>query len=133
MLRRLPPFLRFAISGVLAFVIDAGIVQCLVSLSAANPYLARAVSFLAAVLFTWQFNRRYTFVPPEGLAWWREGLQYLGTQVGGFALNYATYSVIVLASATVYRFPVIGVAAGSLAGMLANYFSARRLVFGATR
>ena len=122
-------FVLFCISGALAFLVDGGIVQTLVSLFEANPYLARGVSFLCAVTFTWQFNRRYTFTPVAGRVWWREWWLYTSTQLGGFAVNYAVYSALVFTLAVVRQWPILGVAAGSVAGLLVNFFAARRFVF----
>jgi putative flippase GtrA len=48
----------------------------------------------------------------------------------GFAFNYGTYAALVATVALVAQHPVIGVAAGSLAGMMGNFLLSRRYVFG---
>jgi len=126
-------FALFCVSGALAFLVDGGVVQALVSGLDANPYLARGVSFLCAVTFTWQFNRRYTFTPVAGRGLLREWRLYTSTQLGGFAVNYAVYSALVFGLAMVREWPILGVAAGSVAGLMVNFFAARRWVFAGGR
>lgn len=122
--------LLFSLSGAIAFLIDGGSVQLLVAFAAADPYLARVLSFLCAVTFTFEFNRRITF---RGAAadhrWPRQWLHYVVTQLGGFAVNYVVYAALVFTLAVVARWPILGVAAGSVAGLAVNFFAARRLVF----
>lgn len=122
-------FLLFCVSGGLAFVVDAGIVQALVSWGDANPYAARVVSFLAAVTFTWVFNRTITFRHAEKISRWNQWRQYVVTQLSGFAANYLTYAVLVALFDMVARWPAIGVAAGSIVGLVFNYNAAKRWVF----
>ena len=49
--------------------------------------------------------------------------------VGGL-VNYGVYAALIYWSETVRAWPVIGIAAGSLAGLLFNYSGAKKLVFG---
>jgi putative flippase GtrA len=51
----------FGVGGVIGFVVDAGVVQLLVSKLGADPYSGRLFSFLCAATATWLFNRRFTF------------------------------------------------------------------------
>ncbi len=48
----------------------------------------------------------------------------------GGVINWATYAIFVSVSALVFAHPVIGVAAGSLAGLVVNFTLSRRFVFG---
>ena len=124
-------FFLFAVSGSLAFLIDAGIVQALVSLFEVNAYLARLISVACGMTFTWLFNRNLTFAgqrpPGQGLG--QEYLRYVLTQSGGLLVNYSVYSVMLLAFAWMHQWPVFAVAAGSLAGLSVNFLSAKRWVF----
>ena len=126
--------LLFAISGVLGFVVDAGIVQFLVRELAFNPYGARVLSFLAAATTTWSFNRRYTFAGhgSDGSRR-RELLRYLVAMAFGFALNYGAYALCVLTWPLVRQWPAIGVAAGSIAGAVVNFLSSKYWIFRAPR
>ncbi|MBA8883873.1 GtrA family protein [Dokdonella fugitiva] len=121
--------LLFAVSGVLGFVVDAGIVQFLVRELGANPYGARVVSFLAAATTTWGFNRTYTFAGHGGGSRRRQLVRYLVAMAFGFALNYGAYVACVLLWPLVRQWPAIGVAAGSVAGALVNFLSSKYWIF----
>jgi len=123
----------FAVSGVLGFVVDAGIVQFLVRELSADPYGARVISFLAAATTTWAFNRRYTFAGRSSGSRRRELLRYLIAMAGGFALNYGAYAACVLFWPLVRQWPAIGVAAGSAAGAAVNFLSSKYWIFRAPR
>lgn len=121
----------FAVSGGLAFLVDAGIVQALVSGADANPFLARLVSVVCAMSFTWVFNRSVTFagVRPPGQGLLEEYVRYLGTQTGGMAVNYTVYSVVLWWFPWTQTWPVVAVAAGSAAGLSVNFLAAKKWVF----
>lgn len=127
MLRR--QLVLFTLVGALGFVVDAGIVQVLVRRFAADPYLARLLSFLAAATTTWSLNRRYTFAGGGGGSRRREWLRYLVAMGGGFALNYGTYAVLVASWPLVREWPAIGVAAGSIAGAALNFLASKYWIF----
>jgi len=123
-------FALFCIAGVIGFVVDAGIVQALVVVGGFDPYLSRVVSFLCAMTTTWLFNRRYTFVANRDESLGREWLRYFVAMLGGFAVNYGIYAALVYSLPLVRIWPVLGVAAGSVAGLAVNYASSRYWVFG---
>lgn len=122
-------FALFCVSGGLAFLVDAGLTQAWVSLAGLDPWTARALSFPVAVTCTWLFNRSFTFRPSRGLPLHREWLLYVSTQAGGLSVNLATYALLVWLSGTAARWPALAVAAGSLAGLLVNFFGAKRVAF----
>lgn len=124
-------FLAFAIVGVIGLVVDVVVLYLLAPLL--GWYVARVVSFLAAATTTWAFNRRYTFAASAasaaaGSSIWREYLGYLATMTAGAVLNYGAY-VLTLHWVEGRWAAALGVALGSLAGMSANFLSARYLVF----
>ncbi len=121
--------LLFAISGVIGFVVDAGIVQLLVREFGANPYGARVLSFLAAATTTWGFNRRYTFAGHGGASRRRELARYLIAMAFGFVLNYGAYALCVATWPLVRSWPAIGVAVGSVAGAVVNFLSSKYWIF----
>ena len=122
-------FLLFCVSGGLAFAVDAGLTQAWVSLAGLDPWSARALAFPVAVTCTWLFNRRFTFQPQRALSLPREWLLYVGTQLGGLSINLATYAVLAALLPLVARWPVLGVAAGSVAGLLVNFLGAKHVAF----
>ncbi len=119
----------FGVGGAIGFVVDAGIVQLLVSKADANPYIARLFSFFCAACSTWLFNRRFTFGDRGGHSLFGEWSRYMTAMSLGFALNYATYALVVFYSDFVHRWPAIAVAAGSLPGSLVNFMGARQWAF----
>lgn len=120
--------LRFAIAGVIGFLVDAGLLYGMLALGA-GYFVGRAVSFLAAVWSTWQFNRRFTFVSGSNRSIWSEYWHYLAAMLGGGVVNYAAYSAAILMLPKNGFLPVIAVAIGSLAGMTVNFVSAKLWVF----
>lgn len=119
----------FALSGVVGFIVDAGIVQFLVRELAMNPYLARVFSFLAAASSTWLFNRRYTFAGHHAGSKRGQWARYLVAMAGGFGLNYGAYALCVAGWPLVRSWPAIGVAVGSVAGAVVNFASSKYWIF----
>jgi putative flippase GtrA len=58
---------------------------------------------------------------------------FLAVNLVGFACNYGAYAALITSVPVVAANPVLGVAAGSLAGMVGNFFLSRRFVFGPGR
>lgn len=121
--------LLFCIAGTLGFLVDAGVVSLLVNGFGWNPYVGRLLSFLCAVAATFAFNRRYTFAGVAAQPLWRQWSQYLFAMTGGFAVNYGAYALLVYRHELVREWPVIGVAVGSLLGLVVNFLSSRFWVF----
>lgn len=121
-------FLRFCVVGTVGFVIDAGILQLLVSGVDANPYLARIFSFLVAASATWWMNRRYTF-EVEHRATHAEWMRYVAFMVLGALVNYGAFAITITVWELARAQPWLGVAAGSVAGLGINFLTSRRLVF----
>jgi putative flippase GtrA len=121
-------FLSFALVGVIGLVVDVVVLYLLAPWM--GWYAARVLSFLAAATTTWAFNRRYTFASriAAGGPIWREYLGYLATMAAGAVLNYGAY-VLTLHGVEGRWAAALGVAVGSIAGMGANFLSARYLVF----
>lgn len=121
-------FLLFGLVGTVGFIADTGILYLF--RDSVGNYWARAISFPCAVFVTWILNRNLTFRNKSAnrtLA--REFVHYFGMMIAGGMVNYGTYAVLVAWSPTVQRLPVLGVAAGSLAGMFVNYLQLRLLMY----
>ncbi|AHG62795.1 GtrA family protein [Advenella mimigardefordensis] len=118
----------FGFAGVLGFLVDTGILYLLKD--SIGNYWGRAVSFLAAVLVTWTVNRNLAFrhkSSNKGLV--REFFHYFQLMLIGGAANYLTFVLLVDNIAIVSRHPVLGVAGGSLAGLLINFMQLRFVIF----
>jgi putative flippase GtrA len=123
----------FGVGGFVGFVVDAGIVQLLVSKLGSDPYVARLFSFTCAATATWLFNRRFTFRRRGNYTRFGEWARYMIAMSAGFALNYTAYALVVYYSPFVHAWPSIGVAAGSLPGSAVNFLGARHWVFPGSR
>jgi putative flippase GtrA len=128
-LREMRRFLSFALVGVLGFLVDASVLYLGLTLGL-GLRLGRVISYLVAVTTTWLLNRIYTFKAPSGRKLWAEWAQFSVSQLGGAAANLGVYYILIRESPLVVRFPVLGVAAGSLSGLAINYAVARVFVFG---
>jgi putative flippase GtrA len=121
-------FLRFGVVGTIGFVADTAVLYGALALGA-GLYLGRAVSYVAAATVTWALNRAWTFRGRGGGAVHRQWALFVAVNLVGFVLNYGTYAALVAFVPVVAAHPVLGVAAGSLAGMFANFALSRALVF----
>jgi putative flippase GtrA len=119
---------RFAAVGALGFLVDAAVLYSVQALGS-GWHAGRLLSFLAAVLFTWQFNRRFTFTAPGRDGLWAEGWRYLSAMGLGGIANLAAYALMLFLAPMTPWTPLAGVAAGSVAGMLVNFTMARNWVF----
>jgi putative flippase GtrA len=121
--------LSFGVVGALGFVVDTAALYAAIGLLGAGLYLGRAISFLTAASFTWALNRRYTFAERRGDNRVAEWGRFLAANAVGGAVNYATYALLVTMHPVAAANPVIGVAAGSVAGLAINFVLSRSLVF----
>jgi putative flippase GtrA len=121
-------FLRFSLVGAAGFAVDTGVLYLLIFGVGLGPWLARLPSFLAASLFTWYANRRWTYPGPHRGSTAGQWLKFVTVNTVGFAVNYSIYAVLILDN-RVRAQPVIAVAAGSLAGLAFNFTASRRFVF----
>jgi putative flippase GtrA len=128
--------LRFGVVGVAGFVVDAGVLMAGIALGT-GPWVGRVLSYLAAASTTYALNRAWTFrdaARPAGrAAAARQWGLFLLVNLLGFACNYGTYAALLGSVPLVAAHPVLGVAAGSLAGLLGNFLLARRFVFSGSK
>ena len=121
-------FLRFGVVGTIGFLVDSGVLYGMIWLGA-GLYLGRAISYVAAATATWALNRVWTFRGRGGGPVHRQWALFVAVNLVGFSLNYGTYAVLVATVPVVAAHPVLGVAAGSIAGMFTNFALSRRVVF----
>lgn len=119
-------FIRFGVTGVIGFGVDVGVLYAALALGS-GPWLGRVLSFLAAVVLTWRLNRRYTFTASSSP--WSEWWRYLGAMIGGALLNLGAYTLTMWLMPPAPWLPALGVAIGSVAGMMLNFLSAKFFVF----
>lgn len=121
-------YLRFGVVGVGGFLVDAAVLY--VMSGYIGLFYGRAVSFLSAVFVTWILNRRWTFCNHRsGMENKREFSLYLLLMLFGGAVNYGVYVWLVIAYPLVFQHPILGVAVGSLAGMIVNFSTSHFILF----
>jgi putative flippase GtrA len=121
-------FLRFCLVGAAGFLVDAGLLQGLVTFADANPFVARIASFLAAATVTWRLNRRFTFAIGQA-ATGREWAGYVVAMTMGATVNYGAFAATLLLIPFARHQPWVGVAVGSVAGLAVNYLASSLIVF----
>jgi putative flippase GtrA len=122
-------FLQFTLVGTAGFVVDTAALYAAIYWLGTGPYFGRVFSYLFAATFTWISNRRYTFKDQRDPRLVGEWFRFLaGNAIGGL-INYGVYAALLATLVSVSRWPVLGVAAGSLAGLITNFNLSRRWVF----
>ncbi len=122
-------FLRFGVVGTVGFLVDAGVLTLGLQ-AGTGPWFGRVLSYLAAATVTYGLNRMWTFRAAGGSrSTAREWALFLLLNLVGFACNYGTYAALIAGVPYIRDQPVLAVAAGSLAGMGANFFLSRKYVF----
>lgn len=116
-------FMRFVVIGGAGFVIDAGLTHTLM-LSGLTHWWARMPAILAAMAFTWQCNRRWTYglVRKPG---WQEAGRYFSVAGTVASLNYAAYALLALAGVS----PLIGIVVATALQSGTAFFGYRRFAF----
>lgn len=125
--------LWFSAIGVAGFVVDATTLYAALALLGADLYSGRVISYLVAASATWALNRRLTFREQRSRRRIVEWGRFLAANAVGGTVNYFTYAALVATQPAIAAHPVLGVAAGSLAGLAVNFTLSRRLVFVGTR
>jgi len=122
-------FLRFGVVGTIGFVVDTAVLYAGLALGL-GLYGGRAVSYLVAATTTWALNRAWTFRGRGDGPVHQQWALFLLVNLVGFAMNYGTYAALIAFVPLVAAHPVLGVAAGAVAGMFGNFVLSRQLVFG---
>jgi Predicted membrane protein len=121
-------FFRFALTGIAGFAVDASIVWLLTQFRI-DAIIAQGVAFSVAVTVTWWLNRKFTFPHWADHRLLREWLRYVSANSLGAIVNNGVYVVLILTLSLMAHYPVLAVAAGSLAGLVFNFTASRALVF----
>ena len=116
-------FALFLCSGSIAFWIDFFTLWILQT-AGLNLWVARGCAFIVAATFSWIFNSRISFRGREArfkkLKGWGS---YIGLASIGGVLNYCASMMVLKSSSNVTPLTLfLAIAAGSLAGLFANYF-----------
>lgn len=123
-------FARFAVVGAAGFLVDSVCLMLALALGA-GFFAGRGLSYLTAATFTWILNRLWTFAPADD-RYIRQWAKFVSANAFGGIINYCVYAALIIGLPAAFAAcPVAAVAAGSLAGLVVNFTSSKRLVFGA--
>lgn len=126
-LEGLPSFIRFSLVGTVGFLVDGGVLQLLVSWAGWGPIEARLVSFPSAVLATWLLNRSITFRSEGSIR--RSLMRYVAVSLGGAAVNFLVYTVLILSSAAMASLPIIPLGIASVIALAFNFLGSKHFAF----
>lgn len=118
----------FGVVGTIGFIVDTAVLYLLKAHF--GLFYGRATSFVAAAFTTWLINRTWTFKNKRSSldARYEFAAYFLLMLIGG-AINYSAYAVTVSKYPLAAKFPIIGVAVGSIAGMFVNLMTSRMILF----
>ena len=120
--------LKFGTVGGLGLLWDVSTVYALQPLLGVT--LAALAAFFVAATMNWILNRLWTFRGRgSGTSLVQQWLSFLGANGLGFTLNRSTFFALIWLVPFCRAHLVTALAAGSLAGMSANFTLSRRLVF----
>jgi putative flippase GtrA len=122
-------FLKFGTVGVVGFIVDTAFLYIGIGGLSLSRVAAGFFSFPFAVTVTWFGNRIFTFreIDHEPMA--KQWTKFAVVCAIGIVFNRGTYSLLVSTIPFVFDYPVIGLLAGTAAGMFFNFFASRKLVF----
>lgn len=124
------PFVRFSIVGGIGFLVDAAVLYAVIYGLDVGLLVGRLISYFAAATTTWYLNKVFTFTDAPRAHAGKQWAKFVLTNGIGGAVNYATYTLVVLNLPGEPWVPLVGVMLGSLAGLVFNYILSRRFVFG---
>ncbi len=124
-------FFRFGIVGFVGFIVDWAMLHVGMDLIGLDPVAAGLFSFPFAVTATWIGNRVYTFKDAKPMSCAEQFTKFAIVCAVGLGFNRGTYSTLVTFVPLVHDFPVLGLLAGTAAGMFFNFFASKKHVFGA--
>lgn len=120
--------LLFGIIGSAGFLIDTCILYLLKDFM--GLFYARGISFSCSAIFTWACNRNITFKNKKSNKSKKAEVSiYFFLMILGGSINYGIYSITILNSNYAHNNPIVGVALGSIGGMVINFLTSRFLLF----
>lgn len=87
-------FLRFAIVGAIGFVVDFGVFNLVISLTPIRAVWASVLSFLAAVVSNFTWNRFWTYPDSRSKAFGRQFVQFIVVSLIGLAIRTPLFAWI---------------------------------------
>ncbi len=79
--------MKFGVVGVIAFVIDFGVMVFLTEVFGIDPVISATVSFIISVVFNYAASMRYVFSHREGMSRTREFVIFVVLSAIGLGIN----------------------------------------------
>ena len=79
--------MKFGVVGVIAFVIDYGVMVFLTEVFGLNPVVSATISFIVSVIFNYIASMRYVFSHKEDMSRSREFVIFIALSVIGLIIN----------------------------------------------
>lgn len=79
--------MKFGVVGVIAFVIDFGMMVFLTEVFGIDPVISATVSFIISVIFNYAASMRYVFSHREGMSRTREFIIFVVLSAIGLGIN----------------------------------------------
>lgn len=79
--------MKFGVVGVIAFVIDFGVMVFLTEVFGIDPVISATVSFIISVVFNYAASMRYVFSHREGMSRTREFVTFVVLSAIGLGIN----------------------------------------------
>ena len=79
--------MKFGVVGVIAFVIDFGVMVFLTEVFGIDPVISATVSFIISVIFNYAARMRYVFSHREGMSRTREFIIFVVLSAIGLGIN----------------------------------------------
>jgi putative flippase GtrA len=100
----------------------------LLNLAHLAPMPARVIAFLVTVVFTYVFNRAFTFAdrPQRGRGEW---VSYAAVSIAAAVVNLGVFAIVLKLLSTHAYAPYIAMPIGVVAGLVVNFVSYNFLVF----
>ncbi len=124
--RPLRHWFGFLISGGVAFIVDALVLELLTVVAGLHPITARLVAISLAMAAGWLMHRTLTFAVPTPPSI-PEFLRYAGVAWTAAAVNYGLFVLIVLARPAIE--PLVALVVSSIAAMIFSYLGMRFAAF----
>lgn len=79
--------MKFGVVGIIAFVIDFGVMVFLTEVFGIDPVISATVSFIISVIFNYAASMRYVFSHREGMSRTREFVIFVVLSAIGLGIN----------------------------------------------
>lgn len=79
--------MKFGVVGVIAFVIDFGVMVFLTEVFGIDPVISATISFIISVIFNYAASMRYVFSHREGMSRTREFVIFVVLSAIGLGIN----------------------------------------------